>query len=153
VTPQPIYAPFKDKTVRCTLGSGRACPRVSCAAPKRTIPRWRVVIGCYSGIRAMDPSRCASEDAGPLRGGGRRYPILGVEENELRLISVGKPQPIEAAFENKTVRGALDSGCACPGVSCATLKRTIPQWQVVIAITMVSKPWTQPGVSARTLGL
>ena len=26
-------------------------------------------MGCYSGIRAIDLTRCASEDGGPLRGG------------------------------------------------------------------------------------
>ena len=29
---------------------------------------------------------------------------MGIEENEPRLISVGKPQPIEEPFEDKTVR-------------------------------------------------
>jgi len=36
--------------------------------------------------------------------GGWRYPTSGVEENEPRLISVGIAQPIEAYFEDKTVR-------------------------------------------------
>jgi len=32
---------------------------------------------------------------------------LGVDENEPRLIIVGKPQPIEAPFEDKTVRAGM----------------------------------------------
>jgi len=67
-----------------------------------------VVVGCYSGIRVMDSTRCASEDAVPLRGGWMKVSHIGVEENEPRLICVGTPQLIEAPFEDKTVRGALD---------------------------------------------
>jgi len=38
------------------------------------------------------------------------YPTSGVEENEPRLISVGTSQPVKVPFDEKTVRGALDSG-------------------------------------------
>ena len=107
------------------LDSGWACPGVSCVSPKRIIPRWQVVVRCYNGIRAMDRLGVPARTLGPWEGGGWRYPASGVEENEPCLISVGTPQPIEAPFEDKTVRGALDSGWACPGVSFVAPKWTI----------------------------
>ena len=67
-------------------------------------------MGCYGGIKAMDLTQCAGKDAEPLTGGGPRYPVTGVEENEPCLVSVETPQQIEAPFGDKTVRGALDSG-------------------------------------------
>ena len=51
---------------------------------------------------------------GPERGGGCKYPTSGVEENEPRLISVGTPQPIEAPFEDKTVRGCTGLRVSVP---------------------------------------
>ena len=34
-------------------------------------------------------------------------PIVGIEGNEPRLISVGIPQPFQATFEDKTVRARM----------------------------------------------
>jgi len=44
-------------------------PWCELCSPKADNISMAVVVGYYSGIRAMDPTRCASEDAGPLRGG------------------------------------------------------------------------------------
>ena len=59
------------------------------------------------GIRAVFRVGMPARTLGPLTGEER--PTSAVEENEPRLISVGKPQPIEEPFKDKIVRGALDS--------------------------------------------
>ena len=45
--------------------------------PKSDNTAMAVVVGCYNGIKAMDPTRCASEDAGPLRGGRMKVSHIG----------------------------------------------------------------------------
>ena len=66
--PQPIEGPFGDKTVRAEMLKADNTSMVG--------------VGCYNGIRAMNPSRCASKTLGPERGKDE-----GIPHRELRRTS------------------------------------------------------------------
>ena len=114
--------------------------------PKWTIPRWRVVVGCYRGIRAMDPTRCASKDAGPPRGGWMKVPHIGSWEERTTPYKRGDTSTHRGTFWGQH-RESRDGG-SVPPAQCGQYLNGGWSW----AVTMVSEPWNRPGVPARTLG-
>ena len=98
--PQPIEAPFEDKTVK----AGVVVTSRLRKADNTSMAGCRGLLQWYQshGPNPMCQRGCSAPERG-----GSRYPTSRVEENEPRLISVGLPQPIEAPFEDKTVRAGM----------------------------------------------
>jgi len=115
--PQPIEAPSEDKIVTGLTVRVRQCELCSPKADNTSM----------AGGRGLSKTRCASEDAGPLRGGWMMVVYIGGGEERTTPHKRGETSTHRGAFWGQNREGRTGLRVSVPWGEVCAPKQEIPQ--------------------------